>query len=166
MNVGHVDAEAELAIVIGTRAKDISLDDALTVVHGYTAANDVSAREVQFTDQQWFRGKGFDTFCPLLSPIVPTKELGAAEDLRVTQRLNGLALQDGRTGDLIFAVPALVAYISSVMTLDAGDVILTGTPNGVGYFRNPKVALEPGDIVEVEIEGIGTLRNPITTSAR
>jgi 2-keto-4-pentenoate hydratase/2-oxohepta-3-ene-1,7-dioic acid hydratase in catechol pathway len=165
-DVGHVDAEAELAIVIGRRTSMVSRTNALEVIYGYTAANDVSAREVQFADQQWFRGKGFDTFCPLLSSVVPIAELGAADDLRVMQRLNGVALQDGRTSDLIFDVPALVSYVSSVMTLDAGDVILTGTPDGVGYFREPKIALQSGDIVEVEIEGIGTLRNPIALIAR
>jgi 2,4-didehydro-3-deoxy-L-rhamnonate hydrolase len=159
--VGHVDAEAELAIVIGQHARHVPRKRALSVIYGYTAANDVSAREVQFADQQWFRGKGFDTFCPLLSTIVPTSELGAADDLRVVQRLNDTVLQEGSTRDLIFDVPALVAYISAALTLEPGDVILTGTPEGVGFFREPKVALSPGDVVEVEIEGIGKLRNPV-----
>jgi 2,4-didehydro-3-deoxy-L-rhamnonate hydrolase len=164
-DVGHVDAEAELAVVVGTRARNVPRADALAFVYGYSVANDISARDVQFADQQWFRGKGYDTFCPLLSSITPTAELGPADNLRVIQRVNGVVLQDGRTSDLIFDVPTLVSYISSVMTLDAGDVILTGTPEGVGYFRDPKIALAPGDLIEVEIEGIGTLRNPVTADA-
>jgi 2-keto-4-pentenoate hydratase/2-oxohepta-3-ene-1,7-dioic acid hydratase in catechol pathway len=161
----HVDAEAELALVIGRRASKVSRDDALEHVAGYTVANDVSARDLQFRDGQWFRGKGHDTFCPVLEHLVPTAELGAADDVRVVQRLNGEVLQDGRTSSLIFDVPSLVAYISSVLTLEVGDLILTGTPPGVGYFREPKVALSPGDIVEVEIEGIGVLANPVAAQS-
>ena len=157
----HVDAEAELAVVIGRRASKVRADDALEHVAGYTAANDVSARDIQFRDGQWFRGKGYDTFCPVLRRLVPTEELGAAGDLRVIQRLNGAVLQDARTSELIFDVPALVAYVSSVLTLEPGDLILTGTPPGVGYFCEPKLALTPGDVVEVEIEGIGVLANPV-----
>jgi 2-keto-4-pentenoate hydratase/2-oxohepta-3-ene-1,7-dioic acid hydratase in catechol pathway len=164
--IGHVDAEAELAIVVGRHARHVSPEDALETIFGYTAANDVSARDAQFADQQWFRGKGYETFCPLLADVVPASELGAAEDVRVIQRVNGEILQDGRTRDLIFDVPTLVSYVSSVMTLDPGDVILTGTPDGVGYFRDPKIPLEPGDVVEVDIEGVGTLRNPIVADAR
>jgi 2-keto-4-pentenoate hydratase/2-oxohepta-3-ene-1,7-dioic acid hydratase in catechol pathway len=161
----HVDAEAELAIIIGSQAKDVPRDDALDFVYGYTAANDVSARDLQFKDGQWFRGKGFDTFCPLLGDIVPVAEVGAAEDLRVTQRLNGELLQSESTRLLIFDVPSLVSFVSRVMTLVPGDVILTGTPKGVGYFREPKVALAPGDVVEVEVSGVGTLTNPVTGSS-
>lgn len=162
----HVDAEAELAVVIGAQAACLSRDEALTAVYGYTAANDVSARDIQFRDGQWFRGKGFDTFCPVLSELVPVAELGDADGLRVVQRLNGVILQDARTSDLIFDIPTLVSYVSHVMTLDPGDLILTGTPNGVGYFRDPKVALADGDLVEVEIEGIGLLRNPVISRDR
>ena len=158
----HVDAEAELAVVIGRVASAVSPDDALEHVYGYSVGNDVSARDLQFRDGQWFRGKGYDTFCPLLSTLVPLVELGAASDLRVTQRLNGELLQDARTSSLIFDIPTLISYISGVLTLRPGDVILTGTPEGVGYFRTPKVALCPGDVVEVEIEGVGLLRNPVT----
>jgi acylpyruvate hydrolase len=157
----HVDAEAELAVVIGAHAARVPVERALEVVHGYTAANDVSARDFQFADGQWLRGKGFDSFCPILADVVPVAELGPAGDLRVVQRLNGEVLQDGRTSDLIFDVPTLVAYVSDVMTLDPGDLILTGTPAGVGYFREPRIPLRDGDEVEVEIEGIGTLRNPV-----
>jgi 2-keto-4-pentenoate hydratase/2-oxohepta-3-ene-1,7-dioic acid hydratase in catechol pathway len=158
----HVDAEADLAVVIGATASCVPPERALEAVHGYTAANDVSARDVQFADGQWFRGKGFDTFCPVLGEIVPVSELGAAADLGVVQRLNGEVLQDGRTRDLIFDVPTLVSYVSHAMTLEPGDLILTGTPEGVGYFREPRVSLSAGDEVEVEVEGIGVLRNPVT----
>lgn len=161
---GHVDAEAELAVVIGRRARLASPDDALEVVAGYTCANDVSARDLQFRDGQWLRAKSFDTFCPLLPELRPVEELGDAGDLRIVQRLNGEALQDSRTSLLIFGVRELVAHASAVFTLEPGDVILTGTPAGVGVFRDPKVSLRPGDEVEIEIEAIGTLRNPVVAA--
>ena len=129
-STSHVDAEAELAVVIGAPAKDVSADDALEFVHGYTAANDVSARDLQFKDVQWFRGKAFDTFCPLLGDIVPTAELGAADNLTVTQRLNGEVLQRESTGMLIFDVRTLVSFVSGIVTLAPGDVILDGNPGG------------------------------------
>ncbi len=156
--IGHVDAEAELAVVIGETAHRVSEADALGLVAGYTCANDVSARDAQFGDVQWFRGKGFDTFCPVGPQIV---ELDDASDLRVVQRLNGEVLQDARTSALIFAIPTLIAYVSNVLTLEPGDLILTGTPEGVGVFRDPKVTLKPGDVVEVEVEGVGVLRNDV-----
>ena len=148
--VGHVDAEAELAIVMGERGS----------IFGYTCANDVSARDAQFGDGQWFRGKGIDTFCPVGPRIVPRDELDPA-DLQIQQRLNGEVLQDSRTRYLIFGIPTLVSYISQSITLEPGDLILTGTPEGVGVFREPKIALKPGDVVEIEIEGIGVLRNEV-----
>jgi 2,4-didehydro-3-deoxy-L-rhamnonate hydrolase len=157
----HVDAEAELAVVIAARSRRVSLADALDVVAGYTCANDVSARDLQFKDGQWLRGKGFDTFCPVLPAIVPVERLGDAAGLRIVQRLNGRTLQDSTTGELIFGIRALVAHASSVFTLEPGDLILTGTPAGVGVFREPPVSLQPSDEVEVEIAGIGTLRNPV-----
>ena len=160
-NGGHVDAEAELVVVIGTRARRIAAEDALGVVAGYTCGNDVSARDLQFRDGQWLRGKGFDTFCPLLPELASVDELGDAGDLRVVQRLNGETLQDSRTSELIFGVAEVVAHAASVFTLEPGDVLLTGTPAGVGVFRRPKVSLRPGDEVEIEIERIGTLRNPV-----
>jgi 2-keto-4-pentenoate hydratase/2-oxohepta-3-ene-1,7-dioic acid hydratase in catechol pathway len=161
--VGHVDAEAELAIVIGSRARRVAAADALSVVAGYTCANDVSARDLQFKDGQWLRGKGFDTFCPVLPTIVSTEALGDADDLRIVQRLNGELLQDSSTSELIFGVRALVAHASTVFTLEPGDLILTGTPSGVGVFRTPPITLRAGDEVEIEIEGIGTLRNPVVS---
>jgi 2-keto-4-pentenoate hydratase/2-oxohepta-3-ene-1,7-dioic acid hydratase in catechol pathway len=157
----HVDGEAELAVVIGATARNVDDADAMDYVFGFTVANDVSARDLQFGDGQWFRGKGFDTFCPVLSQIVPRSEVSDPHDLRVVQRVNGTVLQDGSTRDLIFDVPTLVAFASAVMTLEPGDLILTGTPPGVGYFRDPRIALRPGDTIEVEVEGIGTLTNPV-----
>jgi acylpyruvate hydrolase len=156
--IGHVDAEAELAVVIGRTAKNVSEDDAYDFVAGYTCANDVSARDQQFNDGQWFRGKGHDTFCPVGPQIV---ELDDPTDIQVVQRLNGEVLQDSRTSFLIFKIPHLISYISQGITLEPGDLILTGTPDGVGVFREPKVTLAPGDVVEVEVEGIGVLRNEV-----
>jgi len=156
--IGHVDAEAELAVVIGETARGVSAGDAAGLIAGYTCANDVSAREAQFGDGQWFRGKGYDTFCPIGPAIV---ELDDPSDVRVVQRVNGEVLQDARTSTLIFPIPELVAYVSRVLTLEPGDLILTGTPEGVGYFREPKIALAPGDVVEVEVEGVGVLRNEV-----
>jgi 2,4-diketo-3-deoxy-L-fuconate hydrolase len=161
----HVDAEAELALVIGARCRHVDAADALEMVAGYTVANDVSARDLQFRDGQWLRAKSFDTFCPLLPSLVPPAELGDASGLRVVQRVNGETLQDSSTSDLIFGVPALVAHISAVFTLEPGDVILTGTPGGVGIFRDPPVALAPGDEVEIEVERIGVLANPVAGPA-
>ena len=157
----HTDSEAELAIVIGRHARRVSRADALGVVAGYTAANDVSARNLQRKDGQWLRAKGFDTFCPLLPVVVPVDELGDGSGLRITQRLNGETLQDANTDDLIFDVPHLVAHASSVFTLEPGDVILSGTPAGVGVFRDPPVSMRDGDVVEIEIERIGALANPV-----
>ena len=158
--VGHVDAEAELAVVIGRTARRVSEDAALEFVAGWTCANDVSARDFQFGDGQWFRGKSLDTFCPVGPRLVSRDELDPS-DLRVQQRLNGEVLQDARTSDLIFTVPVLVSYISQAITLEPGDLILTGTSEGVGVFRDPKISLAPGDVVEVEVEGIGVLRNEV-----
>ncbi len=157
----HVDAEAELCVEIGHAGRRIAEADALEHVRGYRAANDLSARNLQYTDKQWTRAKGFDTFCPLGDRLVPVSELGDGSGLRVTQRLNGEVLQDGNTRDLIFNVPFLIAYASNVFTLEPGDLILTGTPSGVGWARDPKVTLADGDVVEVEVEGIGVLRNPV-----
>jgi 2-keto-4-pentenoate hydratase/2-oxohepta-3-ene-1,7-dioic acid hydratase in catechol pathway len=160
----HVDAEAELAVEIGRGGHRIAEDDAMDHVRGYRCANDVSARNLQYSDSQWTRAKGFDTFCPLGERLVPVFELGDGSGLRVVQRLNGEVLQDGSTSDLIFPVPVLVAYISNVFTLEPGDLILTGTPPGVGWARDPKVSLADGDVVEVEVEGIGILSSPVTAA--
>ena len=157
----HVDAEAELAVEIGVAGRRIAESSALDHVRGYRCANDVSARNIQYSEDQWTRAKGFDTFCPLGAELVPVSELGDGSGLRVVQRLNGEVLQDGNTRDLLFSVPFLVAYISNTFTLEPGDLILTGTPPGVGWARDPKVSLAAGDVVEVEVEGVGTLSNPV-----
>jgi acylpyruvate hydrolase len=160
----HVDAEAELAVVIGKAGRRISREKALDHVRGYVCANDVSARDIQYAEGQWFRGKNFESFCPV-GPEEPVsaKELGDGSGLRVLQLLNGKVLQDGNTDDLIFDVPTLIAFASNALTLDPGDLILTGTPSGVGYARDPKIALQPGDVVEVRVEGISTLTNPVVS---
>jgi 2-keto-4-pentenoate hydratase/2-oxohepta-3-ene-1,7-dioic acid hydratase in catechol pathway len=161
----HVDAEAELALEIGKSGRRIAEADALDHVRGYRVANDLSARNIQYTESQWTRAKGFDTFCAVGSRLVPVSELGDGSGLRVVQRLNGEVLQEGNTDDLIFPVPFLVAYVSATFTLDPGDLILTGTPPGVGWARDPKVALKDGDVVECEVEGIEVLSNPVTAEA-
>jgi acylpyruvate hydrolase len=160
----HVDAEAELAVEIGLRGHRISAGNALDHVRGYRCANDVSARNIQYSESQWARAKGFDTFCPLGDRLVPVADLGEGSGLRVVQRLNGEVLQDGNTRDLIFPIPFLIAFISNVFTLEPGDLILTGTPSGVGWARDPKLALKPGDVVEVEVERIGVLSNTVTSA--
>jgi 2-keto-4-pentenoate hydratase/2-oxohepta-3-ene-1,7-dioic acid hydratase in catechol pathway len=157
----HVDAEAELAIEIGVQGRRIPESGALDHDRGYRCANDLSARDIQYTEAQWTRAKGFDTFCPVGADLAPVAELGDGSGLRVVQRLNGEVLQDGNTRDLLFPVPFLIAYISNTFTLEPGDLILTGTPPGIGWAREPKLALAAGDVVEVEVEGIGTLSNPV-----
>ncbi len=162
----HVDSEAELAVEIGRSGRRIARADALDFVAGYRCANDVSARNLQYGDKQWTRGKGFDTFCPLGERLVPVSELGDGSGVRVMQRLNGELLQDGNTRELVFGVRRLIAFASAVFTLAPGDLILTGTPSGIGYARTPPLSMAAGDVVEVEIEGIGVLRNPVVAEAR
>ena len=163
MEPPEVDYEAELAVVIGQAAKDVSTDDALKHVLGYTAANDVSARRWQGRKGagQWVRAKSFDTFCPLGPELVTADELQDPQNLRLTCELNGQLMQDGNTGDMIFPVAELISFLSTGATLLPGTVILTGTPSGVGFTRKPPVYLMPGDTVEVTLEGIGLLRNPV-----
>jgi 2-keto-4-pentenoate hydratase/2-oxohepta-3-ene-1,7-dioic acid hydratase in catechol pathway len=160
----HTDSEAELTVEIGRRGHRIHADDALDHIRGYRVANDVSARNIQYSESQWARAKGFDTFCPCSTELVPVSELVNGSGLRVLQRLNGEVLQDGNTNDLIFDVPFLVAYVSRVFTLEPGDLILTGTPPGVGWARDPKVSMKAGDVVEVEVEGIGVVSNPVVAA--
>jgi acylpyruvate hydrolase len=162
--VNQVDYEAELAVVLGRRARRVSEAEALEYVAGYTVLHDVSAREMQFGDKQWTRGKTIDTFAPMGPCVVTRSQLGDAANLAIELRLNGERLQKSNTRNLIFNVAALVSIISQTMTLETGDVIATGTPSGVGYVRNPPIFLKPGDIVEIEIEGIGVLRNPVAGS--
>ena len=159
----EVDYEAELAVVIGKAAKNVSPDEALDCVLGYTCANDVSARDWQIRKQkgQWARGKSFDTFCPLGPCLVTKDEIENPNTLRIQAVLNGGTLQDSSTGFMIFNVEQVISHLSRSMTLLPGTVILTGTPEGVGFTRQPPVFLREGDVVSVEIEGIGTLTNPV-----
>jgi len=163
MDPPEVDYETELAVIIGKAAKDVSVAEALSFVLGYTAAIDVSARRWQGKRGagQWVRGKSFDTFCPLGPELVTTDALTDPQNLRLTCVLNGQVMQDANTSDMIFPVAELVSFLSTGTTLLPGSVILTGTPSGVGFTRKPPVFLMPGDIVEVTVEGIGTLRNPV-----
>jgi 2-keto-4-pentenoate hydratase/2-oxohepta-3-ene-1,7-dioic acid hydratase in catechol pathway len=155
-----VDYEAELAVVIGRRARKVSEAEALHYVFGYTCCNDVTARDAQYGDGQWVRGKSFDTFCPMGPVIVTTDELPDPQSLRVSCRVNGEIRQDASTKDMVFGVASLVSYLSQVITLEPGDVISTGTPEGVGHAMSPPRYLGDGDVMEVEVEGIGVLRNP------
>ncbi len=156
---GRVDWEVELAVVIGREGTDIPPDRALGHVAGYTVRNDVSGREAQFGDGQWFRGKSFNTFAPLGPALVTPDEIGDHKALDLTAHVNGKLMQSGNTRDLVFDLPTLIAYISQDMTLVPGDVISTGTPAGVGIFRDPPVVLMPGDEVVCEVAGIGALVN-------
>jgi len=158
----QVDYEAELGVVIGTKARRVSERDALDHVDGYLCLNDVSARDLQFADGQWTRGKSPDTFCPVGPRLVPRAEIDDPQALAIRCIVNGEALQDSSTAQMIFSVAEIIAYASQVITLEPGDLIATGTPAGVGVFRDPKVLLQAGDEVSVEIEGLGTLTNPIT----
>jgi 2-keto-4-pentenoate hydratase/2-oxohepta-3-ene-1,7-dioic acid hydratase in catechol pathway len=160
-DTSEVDYEAELAVVIGRRAQKVSEAAALDYVFGYTACNDVSARDAQFSDGQWIRGKSFDTFCPLGPWIVTADEIPDPQNLRIACRVNGTTLQDGTTSEMIFGVAAIISYMSRFMTLEPGDVIATGTPYGVGFARTPPVFLLNGDVVEIDIEGIGVLTNSV-----
>jgi len=159
----HVDYEAELAVVIGKEAKNVSPEDAWDVIMGYTCGNDISARDWQFEKQkgQWARGKSFDTFCPLGPWLVTKDEIPDPGNLRIRALLNGVVMQDATTAAMIFDVPAIVSNLSRSMTLYPGTVILTGTPEGVGYTRKPPVFLKEGDMVVVSIEEIGDLVNPV-----
>jgi 2-keto-4-pentenoate hydratase/2-oxohepta-3-ene-1,7-dioic acid hydratase in catechol pathway len=161
-----VDYEAELVVVMGSRARDVTPQDAVRFVAGYTIGNDVSARDLQFAEKQWTRGKSIDTFAPMGPCLVTRSELGSADSLGIELRLNGQTMQKSNTRYLIFNVPALVSHISQTMTLEPGDVIYTGTPSGVGFTRNPPVFLKQGDTIEIEIEGIGVLRNSVIDSAQ
>jgi 2,4-diketo-3-deoxy-L-fuconate hydrolase len=157
----QVDYEAELAVVIGRRAKNVSAGRALDYVLGYTAFNDVSARDFQFADGQWQRGKSCDTFAPMGPTIVTTDVVPDPHNLSIKLILNGKTMQDSSTNQLIFGVPELVEFISQTITLEPGDVIATGTPPGVGFARKPPVFLRSGDVMEVEIERVGKLNNPV-----
>lgn len=163
----QVDYEGELAVVIGKRGKNVPRERALDYVLGYTCANDVSARDWQMKrgGSQWMRGKSFDTFCPLGPCLVTPEDIPNPNALGIKTVLNGQTVQDWHTGDMIFDVPALIAFLSASTTLLPGTVILTGTPQGVGMARTPPLWLQPGDVVSVEVENIGTLTNPVEAEA-
>lgn len=160
----EVDYEAELAVVIGRTARDVPREEALSYVLGYCAANDVSARiwQQKLGGSQWCRGKSFDTFAPLGPVLVTPDALPDPNTLAIRSELNGTTKQDSNTRDMIFDVPTLISFLSQDTTLLPGTVILTGTPEGVGWARTPKVTLRPGDTITIEIEGIGRLTNPVT----
>jgi 2-keto-4-pentenoate hydratase/2-oxohepta-3-ene-1,7-dioic acid hydratase in catechol pathway len=158
--VTKCDYEAELGLVIGERVKAVSKENALEAVRGYVCANDVSARDLQFSDGQWTRGKSPDTFCPV-GPMVSRDEITDPHDLAIRAIVSGEVLQDSSTANLIFGVDEVISYVSQTTTLEPGDLILTGTPAGVGVFRDPQRLLQPGDEVTIEIERIGSLTNPV-----
>jgi len=157
----EVDYEAELGVVIGRRTRGVSERDALDAVEGYLCVNDVSARDLQFADKQFTRGKSPDTFCPVGPRLVPREESEDPQALAIRCVLNGETMQDSTTANMIFSVAEIIAFVSQAITLEPGDLIATGTPAGVGVFRDPKVLLADGDEVSVEIEGLGTLTNPV-----
>lgn len=157
----QADYEVEFAVVIGCQAKHVSPADALRFVAGYMVLNDVSARRFQFSDKQWTRGKSCDTFCPTGPWLTTTDEITDPHRLRVCTRVNGELVQDSNTSNLIFSVPQLIAHITRSITLMPGDIIATGTPPGVGVFREPPRFLQAGDVVETEVETLGTLRNRV-----
>ena len=159
--ITQVDWEAELAVVIGKTASRVSIEDALDYVAGYTCMNDVTDREAQGKDGQWVRSKSYDTFGPIGPVVIPASAIGDPHALKIEARLNGKTMQSSNTSNLIFRVDYLIAYISRTITLEAGDVITTGTPHGVGTFWNPPIFMKPGDVIEVEIEKIGILRNHV-----
>ncbi len=153
----RVEHEGEIGVVLGERLRNAREDDTLQAVAGIVCVNDVTARDLQKADPQWTRAKGFDTFCPAGPALVPLGRLPAWRDLKVMCRVNGVERQHGHAADMIFGIPFLLAYISHVMTLEPGDLVLTGSPPGVG-------PLASGDVVEVEIPGVGVLRNPVTAA--
>jgi 2-keto-4-pentenoate hydratase/2-oxohepta-3-ene-1,7-dioic acid hydratase in catechol pathway len=158
--VTKCDYEAELGVVLGATVRNVSKENALEAVAGYVVANDVSARDLQFADGQWTRGKSPDTFCPV-GPLVPATEVPDPHALPIRAILNGDTMQDSTTANLIFGIDEVISYASQTSTLEAGDLILTGTPAGVGVFRDPQRLLQPGDEITIEIEGVGTLTNPV-----
>jgi len=157
----QVDWEVELGVVIGTGGRNIARADALRHVFGYTVINDLSARDLQQQHMQWFKGKSLDGFCPMGPVIVTADEFGDPQNKRLQLRVNGTTKQDGHTSNMIFPVDVIIEWLSKGLTLEPGDVIATGTPEGVGMGRTPQEFLVDGDVVETEVEGIGILRNRI-----
>lgn len=156
-----LDYEVELAVIIGRQARNVRAEDALGHVFGYTVVNDVSARDVQFTDSQITLGKGADSFCPMGPALVTADEISDLSALMLTTRVNGELRQEEGTANQIFSVAHLISFLSETITLEPGDIVSTGTPAGVGHFRTPPRYLAPGDVVDVSIEGIGTLSNQV-----
>lgn len=157
----QVDWEGELGVIVGTRMRNVSVEDALDHVFGYTVANDVSARDVQFGDGQWVRGKSQDTFCPVGPAILTADEVPDPQNLHITTRVNGEVVQSSSTSEMVFSVAEILSYCSRNFTLDPGDLVLTGTPWGCGGFMDPPRYLAAGDVVDVEIPGIGRLSNAV-----
>ena len=158
--VTKCDYEAELGVVIGARVSRVSKESAFEAVRGYVCANDVSARDLQFADGQWTRGKSVDTFCPV-GPLVPAADVPDPHSLAIRAIVSGEVLQDSTTANLIFGIDEIISHVTRTVTLEPGDLILTGTPAGVGVFRDPQRLLQPGDDVTIEIEGVGSLTNPV-----
>jgi 2-keto-4-pentenoate hydratase/2-oxohepta-3-ene-1,7-dioic acid hydratase in catechol pathway len=156
----QVDYEAELGVVIGRRASRVARDDALDFVAGYVVANDVSARDLQFSDGQWVRGKTLDTFLPV-GDLVPVADVPDPQALPIRAILNGETMQDSNTANQVFGVADVVSFVSQAITLEPNDLIITGTPAGVGAFRKPQVWLQPGDEITIEIDGVGSITNPV-----
>jgi len=157
----QVDYEAELGVLIGERVRGVSEENALESVRGYICLNDVTARDLQFSDGQWTRGKSADTFCPVGPRLVPAAEVPDPQALGIRCVLNGEVMQDSTTANMIFTVAEIIAYTSATMTFEPGDLIATGTPAGVGVFRDPPVLLKDGDEVTIEIDELGALTNPV-----
>lgn len=162
----QLDFEGELAFVVGKGGKHISIEHAMTHLFGYTIFNDVSARDIQFGDRQWLRGKTFDTFAPMGPFLVTKDEIADPHDLGIHAEVNGRCMQDSNTSNMIFDIPYLVHFISEVVRLSPGDIVATGTPAGVGVFRDPQVFLSAGDEVAIHIEILGVLRNPVVDEER
>jgi acylpyruvate hydrolase len=159
----QIDYEGELAVIIGTRCKEVSEQEALQYVAGYTIMNDVSARDLQMQTSQYIAGKALDTFAPMGPGMVLAYAISDPQALLLTTRVNGQVVQHASTASMIFSVAAIISFLSSLMTLEPGDIIATGTPSGVGFKRTPPLFLRDGDVVEVEIEGIGQLHNPVVS---
>jgi 2-keto-4-pentenoate hydratase/2-oxohepta-3-ene-1,7-dioic acid hydratase in catechol pathway len=154
------DYEAELGVVIGRQARGVSVDDALDFVRGYVVANDVSGRNLQFSDGQWVRGKSLDTFLPV-GDLVPASDVPDPQSLPIRAVLNGETMQDSNTSNMVFGVAEVISFVTQAITLEPGDLIITGTPAGVGAFRKPQVWLQDGDEITIEIDGLGTLTNRV-----
>jgi 2,4-didehydro-3-deoxy-L-rhamnonate hydrolase len=158
--IKQTDFEAELGVVMGRTVRNVSQENAMEAVAGYVVANDVTARDLQYADKQFTRGKSPDTFCPV-GPLVPLSDVPDPHVLPIRAILNGQVMQSSTTANLIFGVDFIISYASQTSTLEAGDLILTGTPGGVGIFRDPPVLLQPGDTITIEIDGLGSLTNPV-----